>query len=120
MQFARNDRGLRDLINVYHAIMKTVAIDRTIAKSRSNAVKPRSVRHRSAWKRAMRRSWLWIVPILAALSAIWIQAALHGFDANDLARQSTGRIEWRVAAPETAAPPANMGLPYPSTYQFTE
>lgn len=25
----------------------------------------------------MKRSWIWIIPILAAVSAIWLQAAIH-------------------------------------------
>ena len=28
----------------------------------------------------MKRFWIWMIPILAAISAIWIQAALHGYD----------------------------------------
>jgi hypothetical protein len=34
----------------------------------------------------MKRFWIWMIPILAAISAFWIQAALHGYDPGAVAR----------------------------------
>jgi hypothetical protein len=35
----------------------------------------------------MKRYWIWMIPILAAASAILIQAALHGYDPGALSRK---------------------------------
>ena len=37
----------------------------------------------------MKRFWIWMIPILAAVSAIWIQAALHGYDPGAVTRGPT-------------------------------
>jgi len=37
----------------------------------------------------MKRFWIWMIPILAAISAVWIQAALHGYDPGAVARGPT-------------------------------
>jgi len=43
----------------------------------------------------MKRYWIWMIPILAAVSAIWIQAELHGYDAGDHTLPPKARLEWR-------------------------
>ena len=35
----------------------------------------------------MKRFWIWMIPILAAISAIWIQAALHGYGPVGVTRE---------------------------------
>lgn len=35
----------------------------------------------------MKRYWIWMIPILAAVSAIWIQAALHDYDLGAVTRE---------------------------------
>lgn len=35
----------------------------------------------------MKPYWMWMIPILAAVSAIWIQAALHGYDPGAVTRE---------------------------------
>jgi hypothetical protein len=40
----------------------------------------------------MKRFWIWMIPILAAISAIWIQAALHGYDPGAVTRWSTAPL----------------------------
>jgi hypothetical protein len=34
----------------------------------------------------MKRFWIWMIPILAAISAVWLQAALHGYDPAGVTR----------------------------------
>lgn len=42
-----------------------------------------------------------MIPILAAASAIWIQAALHGYDAGDYMAPPTARLELRKNSAES-------------------
>jgi len=35
----------------------------------------------------MKRYWIWMIPFLAAICAIWIQAALHGYDPGAVTRE---------------------------------
>lgn len=37
----------------------------------------------------MKRFWIWMIPILAAIIAVWIQAALHGYDPGAVTRGAT-------------------------------
>ena len=41
----------------------------------------------------MQRLWLWIIPLLAAICALWIQAALHGYGANPFAVEVIVRVD---------------------------
>ncbi len=41
----------------------------------------------------MQRLWLWMSPILAAICALWIQAALHGYGANPFVVDRIVRVE---------------------------
>jgi hypothetical protein len=37
----------------------------------------------------MKRYWIWMIPILAAVSAFWIQAALHDYNPGAVTREPT-------------------------------
>ncbi len=54
----------------------------------------------------MQRIWIWLIPVLAALSAIWIQAALHGFETGLIAPRTAIQAGWR---PATEAVPFPLG-----------
>lgn len=63
----------------------------------------------------MRRYWIWMIPILAAASAIWIQAALHGYDAGDYMAPPTARLELRdIFAENNTAHVTPDSLDHPS------
>lgn len=50
----------------------------------------------------MKRFWIWTIPILAAISAIWIQAALHGYDPGAVTRGQQRRLHstiWQKRQP---------------------
>ena len=40
----------------------------------------------------MKRFWIWMIPVLAAISAIWIQASLHGYDSGAITRKPTAPL----------------------------
>jgi hypothetical protein len=84
-------------IRMNHTAMKTVSLDNIISKDRPTNANHLPARHRSPRNNPLRRAWIWIIPILAALSAIWLQAAVHGFTSVDVTLQHTRQVERRLA-----------------------
>ena len=79
-----------------HTTMKSVGFDPIITKGHSHAAHHLPARDRSPRKNPLRRAWIGIIPILAALSAIWLQAAVHGFTGGDVTPQHTRQVERRL------------------------
>ncbi|MBC2735617.1 MAG: hypothetical protein HF981_14760 [Desulfobacteraceae bacterium] len=69
----------------------------------------------------MKRFWIWIIPILAAISAIWIQAALHGYDSGAVARRPTApftRHDLAEASPRATLYSESVVTPPPRPAAF--
>ena len=58
----------------------------------------------------MPRLWQWMIPILAAICALWIQAALHGYGANPFVVDRIVRVEQSFPTETKNAFPNSPGL----------
>ena len=57
----------------------------------------------------MKRYWIWMIPILAAVSAIWIQAALHNYNSGAVSQGSRPPLAQRDTTEASTISPVYSG-----------